>query len=101
MSILRTWLIRISPAIGKSGGKRTLVGNGRTRDVIGQTTARLVFSVNPADEITSAAPPRLLTPQRRIEICPDQIARVGDVYPRPHSSTISRPASGPQSNAPE
>jgi hypothetical protein len=52
--MLRTWLIRISPMIGRPAGKTTLVGNGRTRDVIGQTTARPVFSVKPADEITSA-----------------------------------------------
>jgi hypothetical protein len=47
-------LVRISPAIGKLEGSTTLVGKGRTRDVIGQTIARPVFSVNAAGETTRA-----------------------------------------------
>jgi hypothetical protein len=54
VSMLRMWLVRISPAIARPGGSTTLVGNGRTREVIGQTTARPVFSVNPAEETTRA-----------------------------------------------
>src|SRR5216683_4635850 len=54
VSMLRIWLVRISPVIGRPGGRRTLVGNGRTRDVIGQTMAKPVFSVNAAEETTRA-----------------------------------------------
>jgi hypothetical protein len=43
VSMLRIWLVKISPAIGRLAGRTTLVGNGRTRDVIGQTIARPVF----------------------------------------------------------
>jgi hypothetical protein len=35
-------LVRISPPIGSPDGKTTLVGNGRTREVIGHTTAKPV-----------------------------------------------------------
>src|SRR5438045_6203687 len=52
--MLRMWLVRISPETGSPAGSTTLVGNGRTRDVIGHTTARPVFSVNVADETTRA-----------------------------------------------
>src|SRR5713101_5032883 len=38
----------------RPGGRTTLVGNGRTRDVIGQTMAKPVFSVNAAEETTRA-----------------------------------------------
>src|SRR5712664_1102980 len=40
VSMLRIWLVRISPVIGRPGGRTTLVGNGRTRDVMGQTMAK-------------------------------------------------------------
>jgi hypothetical protein len=40
--MLRTWLVRISPVIGKPGGNTTLVPNGRIRDVIGHTMANSV-----------------------------------------------------------
>jgi hypothetical protein len=48
------WLVKISPPTGSPGGSTTLVGNGRTREVIGQTTARPVFSVNEAADRTRA-----------------------------------------------
>src|SRR6266850_4825853 len=54
VSMLRMWLVKISPAIGRPEGRTTLVGNGRTRDVIGQTIASPVFSVNAAGETTRA-----------------------------------------------
>ena len=34
MSMLRIWLIKISPMIGNPDGSTTLVGNGWTSDVI-------------------------------------------------------------------
>src|ERR1700731_539676 len=52
--MLRMWLVKISPAIGKLEGRTTLVGNGRTRDVIGQTIANPVFSMKAAGETTRA-----------------------------------------------
>ena len=52
--MLRMWLIRISPATGRPGGSTTLVGKGRTREVIGQTTANPVLALNAAAEITRA-----------------------------------------------
>src|SRR6202045_3170581 len=52
--MLRMWLVRTSPLIGKPRGRTMLVGNGRTRDVIGQTTAKPVFSVKAAGETTRA-----------------------------------------------
>lgn len=54
LSMLQIWRVRISPLIGKPGGRTTLVGNGHTRDVIGQTTAKPVYLVNAADETTNA-----------------------------------------------
>jgi hypothetical protein len=42
ISMLRMWLVSISPDTDRPAGKTTLVGKGRTREVIGQTTARPV-----------------------------------------------------------
>jgi len=52
--MLRIWLVSTSPTTGRPSGNTTLVRNGRTRDVIGQTTAKPVFSVKTFDESTSA-----------------------------------------------
>src|SRR5579864_626290 len=54
VSMLRIWLVNISPAIGRPAGRTTLVGNGRTRDVIGHTTAKPVLAANETEETTSA-----------------------------------------------
>ena len=95
--MLRRWLRRISPEIGRPSGSTTLVGKGLTREVIGQTKAKPVLSVNAAGETTSAwAPAGLLAAERRIEVGPDEVA-VGVRQVFRHSSTRSRPRSGPQS----
>jgi len=52
--MLRRWLSRISPEIGRPSGSTTLVGKGFTRDVIGQTKAKPVLRVSAAGETTSA-----------------------------------------------
>src|SRR5437868_14413134 len=52
--MLRTWLASISPATGNPGGSTTLVPNGRTREVIGQTMANSVTWLNSAGDTTSA-----------------------------------------------
>jgi hypothetical protein len=94
--MLRMWLVRISPAIGNLEGRTTLVGNGRTRDVIGQTIARPVFSGKGGGRNHKGrALTGLLPAFGRVEIRPDQIARVGQIFRSRHSSTISRPTSGP------
>src|ERR1700686_4722388 len=54
VSMLRIWLISISPAIGSPGGRTTLVGNGRIWDVIGHTTTKPVLRLKAVGEITSA-----------------------------------------------
>src|SRR6266481_6268084 len=101
VSMLRIWLVRISPVIGRPGGRTTLVGNGRTRDVIGQTMAKPVFSVKRGRRDHKSWPPADLFPALgRVEVGPDQIAVAGYVGGHRHSSTTSRPTSGPQSKAP-
>src|SRR5207249_3479797 len=52
--MLRTWLVKISPATGNPGGNTTLVPKGRTREVIGQTIANSVTRQKSAGETTSA-----------------------------------------------
>src|SRR5438046_5848434 len=52
--MLRTWLVRTSPTIGRPEGNTTLVPNGRTREVIGQTIANSVAWLNSAGDTTSA-----------------------------------------------
>src|SRR6266481_3333493 len=52
--MLRTWLVRISPETGNPGGNTTLVPNGRTREVIGQTMANSVTRQKSPGETTSA-----------------------------------------------
>src|SRR6266436_7182017 len=52
--MLRTWLVRISPETGNPGGNTTLVPNGRTREVIGQTIANSVTRQKSPGETTSA-----------------------------------------------
>src|SRR6266566_2560972 len=52
--MLRTWLVRTSPTIGRPEGNTTLVPNGRTREVIGQTIANSVTWQNSAGDTTSA-----------------------------------------------
>jgi hypothetical protein len=54
VSTRRTWLVNISPATGKPDGNTTLVGNGRTREVIGQAIARPMFRVKAVGESTKA-----------------------------------------------
>jgi len=54
VSMLRTWLVRISPAIGRPSGRTVLVGNGRTREAIGQTIAKCVARQNATGDRTSA-----------------------------------------------
>src|SRR5437764_7796785 len=52
--MLRTWPVNTSPAIGRPAGSTTLVPNGRTREVIGQTIANSVTWQNSAGDTTSA-----------------------------------------------
>src|SRR5215472_12239722 len=54
VSMLRTWVVRISPETGSPGGNTTLVPKGRTREVIGQTIANSVTRQKSAGETTSA-----------------------------------------------
>src|SRR5260370_13007555 len=52
--MLRTWLVKISPATGSPIGSTTLVPKGRTREVIGQTIANSVTRQKSAGETTRA-----------------------------------------------
>lgn len=52
--MLRTWLVRISPATSKPGGKTTLEPKGRTALVIGQTMAKAEAAKNARGDSTSA-----------------------------------------------
>ncbi len=54
VSMLRTCPVKISPAIGKPGGNTTLVPNGLTRVVIGQTMVKRLACQNATGEMTSA-----------------------------------------------
>src|SRR5580693_732293 len=66
--MLRTWLVRISPVIGKPGGSTTLVPKGRTCEVIGQTIANSVTWEKSAGETTSAGRrPRCSRPTRGLK----------------------------------
>jgi hypothetical protein len=52
--MLRTWPVRISPEIASPVGRTTLVPNGRTREVIGQTMANSVARQTSPGDTTSA-----------------------------------------------
>jgi hypothetical protein len=48
------WLVSTSPEMVKSSGRTVLLPNGRTRDVIGQTSAKPLARQNSTGDKTSA-----------------------------------------------
>src|SRR5438270_9916078 len=54
VSMLRTWLVKISPETGSPIGSTTLVPKGRMREVIGQTIANSVTRQKSPGETTTA-----------------------------------------------
>ncbi len=65
VSILRIWLVRISPVIGKPCGNTTLDANGRVLEVIGHTMINRETRHNGDGEMTSAGRLPLCSRPRR------------------------------------
>lgn len=99
VSMLRTWLVKISPEIGDPSGSTTLVPKGLTREVIGQTTANSVTWQNSPGETTRAGRRPLCSRPTRGSKSVQIRSPASGAYRSRHYSTTSRPFSGPQSNA--
>jgi hypothetical protein len=72
--MLRIWLVRISPAIGKLESRTTLVGNGRTRRDRTDDRQTGILGEGGRRNYQSRAPAGLFAAFGRVEVRPDKIA---------------------------